>query len=175
MPVINFTNNTNNSQEPTRFTAKNLSFVAVGAVIIFVIAIGVLLALNNNNDEKASLLGVNNVVNKTALTQISDLSTGSRSYGEVDLPVVNQTELKQNYQNNLKEIIADLDKQIQSNGGIEKLDIQTIQEIKSRALSEVLPKGYQAQHLDFVLTMDLLIGGNFNRAQKNLQRIKQQL
>ena len=169
MPVTNFINNPQEFQEPTRFSTKKLAFIIVGVLVILIVATGVLMALNNNK-EKTSLINAD----KHSGQIDNSPSEGSRIYGDVDLPAIDQAELKQNYQNNLQSIINDLDQEIQVAGGIENLNIAIVQGIKSKALSEVLPREYQSQHLELVLTMDLIISGNFNQAQKNLQRIKKQ-
>ena len=174
MPLSNFTNEPIDFQEPTRFTTKKLAWLVVGVVIIFILTIGVLMATDSNKTEDSS-----DNTNKETKSQSRTLAdnappVGLQQFGEVDLPAVDQVELGKDYQNNLQGIIAELDQEIMAAGGIENVSVAIIQEIKAKAMQEVLPRQHQIKHLEFILILDMMMSGNAGRVQQKWDQIKGQ-
>jgi len=150
-------NNLSQNLKPTPNIKKIAIAVAVGA-FVFLVTITSLVLVNDkktNSDlqeKDVNLAKLNKVIiPKTQKTQISQPVTPASLSFEPNLQPVDPVKLKQDYQNGLKGIIAELDQSIQSSGGIGRVDIAMVEKIKTQALEEIVPKESQSLHLDLIL------------------------
>lgn len=151
-------------------------FILAIFVTFFIVFFTLLVFCTTENikwkDKDTIGMQINKLDRKTDLSNFKKNTEATpKEEDEVDLPVVDQKELAENYEKNFEEIIIDLDEQIQLLDKQELPSIQIIQDIKERAMKEIVPKQYQSLHLDLVLTLDLIIDGDIDQAKKMFDAI----
>lgn len=154
---------------------KRVVLIMLGIVVFIILLILIVLSITKNNkknDNKEISQSIKTINNETANKVAENISGTPSEFGSVDLPLVNQFKLKKDYQNNLTEIISDLEKEIESVGGLDKLDGQKVHDVKDKIMKEIVPREYQIIHMNFVLTLDKILRNDFATVDSDIKKVK---
>ena len=96
--------NEDNLYDEEPMTKKKVALFIGAAIVIFAVTIGALMLFNGEkqNDVTKKPSSQQNVINNPS-------NATARQFGDVNLPIINQAELKQNYQINMTKIIVELE------------------------------------------------------------------
>jgi hypothetical protein len=170
---------TDNLQNDSCCKFKNIAVILLGVCVSFVIVSVALILFNKKTvvrKDDTIEMQIDELAQKAKPSNFEFLGEQVPISGdEVSLPIVDQEDLAEQYQNELKEIIADLEQKIQLSSEQESLDIQTIIEIKEDVMEKIVPRDYQDLHLDLVLALDLMIGGDVSQAEEIFNTIKSKM
>lgn len=142
--------------------------IIAGVILVFLITLGALIFFNRGSKKNNSQIGKNS-------QKFVEPAQGIEGKGLSNLPVVDQAQLKKKYQEDIRQIFADLENEINIAGGINNLSSEKIKNLKNRAIQEVVPTAYREVHLNFILAMGMIINGDFNKAQIALDDIKKKI